>query len=55
MGDSGLVSGVSEDDDDFVKTRVEIADKHFLIRNIVDEVSVNVHLECFVVLCLHQN
>ena len=53
MGDSGLVCGVGEDDDDFVKTRVEIADKYFLIRNIVDEVSVNVHLECLVVLSLH--
>ena len=44
------MGGVGEDDDYFVETGVEVVDENFCVGNIVDEVAVNVHLECFVVL-----
>ena len=46
----GLVGGVGEDDNHFVETGVEIVDENLRVGDVVDEVAVNVHLECLVVL-----
>ncbi len=55
LGGGGFSGRVGEDDDDVVQTGVETVDKDFGQRHLVDEVAVDVDLEHFAMLGLHQD